>query len=452
MSKFKTVFVCQNCNYVSPKWAGKCPSCNSWNSFIEEVEESGNSKASKSNNLSIAGTPISINEIEQTEFHRIPMPFEEFNRVLGGGLVPGSLVLLGGEPGIGKSTLILQSVLNLPNLKVLYISGEESETQIKLRAERIGIKNINCYIYTETNIEKILATIKSTLPDIIVIDSIQTVASELLSSSPGTISQIRESARQLQEYAKESGIPVFLIGHINKEGDIAGPMSLEHIVDAVLQFEGDNNHFYRLLRPKKNRFGSTYEIGVFEMLGDGLKEVSDPGNILLSGENIGLSGVSFGTISEGSRTLMIEVQSLVGNSVFQVPQRSATGFELRRFQMLLAVIEKRLGLKLNQKDIFVNIAGGLKINDTAADLAVIASIISSYFDKPLAENTCFIGEVGLSGQIRPVSFIDKRIGEAVRLGFTNIFISSSQKSDIKRANANIVFIQDVKEFAKKLFT
>lgn len=451
MPKTKTIFVCQSCAYISPKWVGKCPNCNSWNSFIEELEERGVDKNSKSINEIIAGKAIAINDIIQTEFYRIPMPFSEFNRVLGGGLVPGSLVLLGGEPGIGKSTLVLQSVLNLPKLKVLYISGEESETQIKLRAERIGISNENCYIYTETNIEKILATIKSILPDIVVIDSIQTVASSDLTSSPGTVSQIRESARQLQEYAKDSNVPIVLIGHINKDGDIAGPMSLEHIVDAVLQFEGDNNHFYRLLRPKKNRFGSTYEIGVFEMLGDGLKEISDPGNILLSGENIGLSGVAFGTITEGSRTLMIEVQSLVGNAVFTSPQRSATGFDLRRFQMLLAVIEKRLGLKLNQKDIFVNIAGGLKINDTAADLAVIASVISSYFDKALMENACFIGEVGLSGQIRPVSFIDKRIGEAVRLGFTNIFISASQKSDIKKIDANISLVQDIKGFVSNLY-
>ena len=448
MSKTKTIFICQNCSFVSPKWIGKCPSCNHWNTFVEEIEEK---ETSKSYNQILAGKPTPINEIQQNVFYRIPMPFDEFNRVLGGGIVSGSLILLGGEPGIGKSTLILQSVLNLKNLKVLYISGEESETQIKLRAERIGINNENCYIYTEVNIEKIIATIKAIQPDIVVIDSIQTVASEYLTSSPGTISQIRESARQLQEYAKPSGVPIILIGHINKDGDIAGPMSLEHIVDTVLQFEGDNNHFYRLLRPKKNRFGSTYEIGVFEMLGDGLKEISDPGNILLSGENFGLSGVSFGTIAEGNRSLMIEVQSLVGNAVFTAPQRSATGFDLRRFQMLLAVIEKRLGLKLNQKDIFINIAGGIKISDTAADLAVIASIISSYFDKALLENTCFIGEVGLSGQIRPVSFIDKRISEATRLGFTNVLISSSQKSDVKKLNASISFVQDVKSFVQKLF-
>ncbi|MDR2010597.1 MAG: DNA repair protein RadA [Bacteroidales bacterium] len=452
MSKTKTVFVCQNCDFISPKWIGKCPNCNSWNSFIEEIDEKSSNKNSKTINEAIAGKPVAIGEIVRTEFYRLPMPFDEFNRVLGGGLVPGSLVLLGGEPGIGKSTLILQSVLNLPGTKVLYISGEESETQIKLRAERIGIHNKDCYIYTEINIEKILATIKSINPDVVIIDSIQTVASQELTSSPGTISQIRESARQLQEYAKMSGIPVILIGHINKDGDIAGPMSLEHIVDAVLQFEGDNNHFYRLLRPKKNRFGSTYEIGVFEMLGSGLKEISDPGNILLSGENIGLSGIAFGTITEGSRTLMIEAQALVGNAVFTSPQRSSTGFDNRRFLMLLAVIEKRLGVKLNQKDVFVNIAGGLKINDTAADLAVIASVISSYFDKPLTENTCFIGEVGLSGQIRPVSFIDKRISEAFRLGFTNIIISASQKSDVKKNQAKISFVQDVKEFAGKLFS
>lgn len=450
MSKLKTVFICQNCGYNSPKWIGKCPSCNSWNSFSEEVLSKDN--ISKAINEAIVGNPIAINDIVHSDIYRIPMPFTEFNRVLGGGLVPGSLVLLGGEPGIGKSTLVLQSVLNLLNHKVLYISGEESETQIKLRANRIGIINEECYIYTETNIEKILATIKSVNPDIVIIDSIQTVASSDLTSAPGTISQIRECARQLQEYAKSTNVPIILIGHINKDGDIAGPMSLEHIVDTVCQFEGDNNHFYRLLRPKKNRFGSTYEIGVFEMLGDGLKEIPDPGNILLSGENFGLSGVAFGTVAEGSRTLMIEVQSLVGSAVFTSPQRSSTGFDGRRFLMLLAVIEKRLGLKLNQKDIFANIAGGLKINDTSVDLAIVSSVISSYFDRSLAENSCFIGEVGLSGQIRPVSFIDKRIGEALRFGFTNIFISASQKSDLKKVNANIIPVQDVKGLASKLFT
>ena len=404
MAKFKTVFVCQNCGYTAPKWSGRCSNCDSWNSFIEEVELKEDKQKAKI--TAVPGKVSPILEIEKNTFSRQKMFFSEFDRVLGGGLVPGSLVLLGGEPGIGKSTLILQSVLNLENSKVLYISGEESENQIKLRADRIGIKNTNCFIYTETNIEKILASIKELNPDLIVIDSIQTIASQELSSSPGTVSQIRECTRLLQEYAKSTSTPVILIGHINKDGDIAGPMSLEHIVDVVLQFEGDSNYFYRLLRPKKNRFGSTYEIGVFEMTGGGLKEISDPGNILLSSENLNLSGVSFGTIAEGSRTLMIEVQALVGNAVFSSPQRNATGFDSRRFQMLLAVVEKRLGLKLSQKDIFLNIAGGLKINDPAADLAVIAAVISSYFDKSLKENSCFIGEGGLSGQIKPVAFIE----------------------------------------------
>ncbi len=450
MSKDKTVFVCQNCGYVSPKWAGKCSNCNSWNSFIEEVlvKEDKTKKNTSSVN---PGNPVAIHDIVQNVFFRMKMHYSELDRVLGGGLVPGSLVLLGGEPGIGKSTLVLQSVLNLAGTKILYISGEESETQIKLRAERIGINNPDCFIYTETNIEKILATIKSLCPDIVVIDSIQTVASADLSSSPGTVSQIRECARQLQEYAKESATPIILIGHINKDGDIAGPMSLEHIVDVVLQFEGDNNHFYRLLRPKKNRFGSTYEIGVFEMAGNGLKEITDPGNILISGDNTGLSGVAFGTIAEGSRTFLIEIQSLAANAVFSTPQRNATGFDTRRFQMLLAVIEKRLGLKLIQKDIFLNIAGGLKISDPAADLAVISAVISSYFDKPVKENSCFIGEVGLSGQIRPVSFIEKRVGEAIRLGFDKIYISSSQKSEIKNGNSKLTAVTDIKDFATKLF-
>ncbi|MCK9322193.1 MAG: DNA repair protein RadA [Bacteroidales bacterium] len=450
MAKDKTVFVCQNCGYISPKWAGKCSNCNSWNSFIEEIRYS-EPKGLHSKSEAKPGNAIKISEIRKQQLSRIELPYSEFNRVLGGGLVPGSLVLLGGEPGIGKSTLVLQTVLNLDKRKVLYVSGEESENQIKLRAERIGINNENCFIYTETNIEKIIATIKSLEPEIIVIDSVQTVASADLTSSPGTVSQIRECTRILQEHAKEFDVPVILIGHINKDGDIAGPMSLEHIVDAVFQFEGDNNHYYRLLRPKKNRFGSTYEIGVFEMLNHGLKEITDPGNILLTGDNSGLSGVAYGTIGEGTRTLMIEIQTLIGNAVYSSPQRTSTGFDGRRFQMLLAVIEKKLGLNLSQKDAFVNIAGGIKVSDTAADLPVLASVISSYYDKPIPENTCFIGELGLSGQVRPVSFIDKRVGEARRLGFNNVFISSAQKSELNKNIAGIISVSDVKEFASKLF-
>ncbi|HOZ30347.1 MAG TPA: DNA repair protein RadA [Bacteroidales bacterium] len=450
MQKTKTVFVCQNCGYTSSKWVGKCSNCNSWNSFIEEIVVKEDKSKDKLSNVP-AGNPQKINEIKQSNFSRIDLHYTELNRVLGGGLVPGSLVLIGGEPGIGKSTLILQSVLNLPGINILYISGEESETQIKLRADRIGIKNSECYIYTETNIEKILSTIKNINPSIVVIDSVQTVASTDLSSSPGTVSQIRECTRQLQEFAKETATPVILIGHINKDGDIAGPMSLEHIVDVVLQFEGDNNYFYRLLRPKKNRFGSTFEIGVFEMNNEGIKEITDPGNILLTGDNSDHSGIAFGTIAEGNRSLLIEIQALVGNAVFSTPQRNANGFDSRRFQMLLAVVEKRLGLKLIQKDIFLNIAGGLKISDPASDLAVIAAIISSYFDKTLKESSCFIGEVGLSGQIRPVSFIEKRVSEAHRLGFNNIFISASQKSEIKSKNSKIIYVSDIKDFASKIF-
>ena len=449
MAKNKTIFVCQNCGYVSPKWVGKCPSCNSWNSFTEEIEEK-ETKTAKAYTEAIAGSPVPIADIKQKELHRIDMPYSEFNRVLGGGLVPGSLVLLGGEPGIGKSTLILQSALNI-NKKVLYISGEESDTQIRLRAERIGINNPDCLIYTEIDIDKIIATLKATEPEIAVIDSIQTTASADLTSSPGTVSQIRHCAQKLQEFAKTSGTPIIIIGHINKDGDIAGPMSLEHIVDVVVQFEGDNNHFYRLLRPKKNRFGSTYEIGVFEMMNYGLKEVTEPGKILLSGDNGNLSGVAFGAVSEGSRSLMIEIQALVGNSVYGTPQRSSTGFDNRRFMMLLAVIEKRLGLKLNAKDVFLNIAGGLKINDTAVDISVIAAVISSYIDKPIPDNHCFIGEIGLSGQIKPVSFIEKRVAEASRLGFSTIFIPASQKSEIKTETSKVIAVSDVRDFATRLF-
>lgn len=448
MARLKTIYVCQSCEYVSPKWIGKCPNCGIWNSFIEEVEEQINN--STMHLEAKTSQAKKIQEIENKEQKRIVLPFEEFNRVLGGGLVPGSLCLLGGEPGIGKSTLILQTVLNLKNINILYISGEESETQLKLRADRIGINNENCFVLNENNIEKIIATIKYIKPEIVVIDSIQTVSTDNISSLPGTITQIRQCTVLLQNYAKTTNTPIILIGHINKDGEIAGPMSLEHIVDTVLQFEGDNNHYYRLLRPKKNRFGSTYEIGVFEMQGEGLIEITDPGKILLSSEYSSLSGVSIGTIAEGTRTFMIEIQALVGFSVFATPQRSATGFDQRRLQMLLAVIEKRLGVKLNQKDIFLNIAGGLKIYDTAADMAVIAAIISSLYDKVI-NNVCFIGEVGLSGQIRPVSFIEKRVSEAIRLGFSKIIISSSNKLTLKEEKNKIIEVSDIQEFTKKIF-
>ncbi len=448
MTKIKTVFVCQNCGYISPKWSGKCSNCDTWNSLLEEVQDTG--KSQNKNTDVIKGNPTPIKEITEKNFSRIILPFSEFNRVLGGGLVPGSLVLVGGEPGIGKSTLILQTALQI-NKKIIYISGEESDGQIKLRADRVGISNDNCLIYTENNIEKIIATIEFSKPDMVIIDSIQTVYSHELTSASGTISQIKEATRQLQLFAKKNNIPIILIGHINKEGDIAGPMVLEHIVDTVLQFEGDSNYFYRLLRPKKNRFGSTYEIGVFEMKSDGLTEVQDPGNILLSAENTQLSGVAYGTLGEGARTLMLEVQALSSNAVYSSPQRSATGFDNRRFQMLLAVIEKRLGLRLAQKDVFLNIAGGIKVNDPAVDLSVVASVVSSYFDKIIKENTCFIGEVGLSGQIRPVAHIDKRVNEVIRLGFQKIFIASSQKKDVNKKNAEIISVSDINQFATKLF-
>lgn len=448
MSKSKTVFVCQNCGHTAPKWSGKCNGCDSWNTLIEEIHEVSKSKKSN-HNLNSFREPIGINLIAGSKIERIVLHFAEFNRVLGGGIVPGSLVLIGGEPGIGKSTLILQTALNL-NRNVIYISGEESESQIKLRADRIGINNKDCSILSETCIENILATLNKLMPEIVIIDSVQTVFSEELSSSPGTISQIRECTRQLQIFAKKTGIPVILIGHINKEGEIAGPMVLEHIVDTVIQFEGDSNHFYRLLRPKKNRFGATNEIGVFEMSAEGLIEISDPGNILLTSRDIHLSGVAYATMGEGVRTLMLEVQALTSSAVYSSPQRSANGFDSRRFQMLLAVIEKRLSLRLAQKDVFLNIAGGLKVNDPAVDLAVVAAVISSFYDKRIANNICFIGEVGLSGQIRPVSYSDKRIGEAVRLGFNKVFIAASQKVEMSKY-AELVKVSDINDFAGKLF-
>lgn len=449
MVRTKTVFVCQKCGHIAPKWEGKCSACGTWNTLIEEVQEVTKNKSSNVVGV-YHNSPTPILDITKKNIHRINLPLKEFERVLGGGLVPGSLVLLGGEPGVGKSTLILQIAVNISK-NVLYISGEESDNQIKMRADRIGVKNELCSIYNETNIEKIVQTVKKDKPEIVIIDSIQTVFSQDLTSAPGTISQIRECARQLQVYAKNNSVPVIIIGHINKDGEIAGPMVLEHIVDTVLQFEGDSNHFYRLLRPKKNRFGSTYEIGVFEMKSDGLSEINDPGNILLTNQTSRLSGVAYGTLGEGARTLMLEVQALTGAAVFSSPQRSATGFDNRRFQMLLAVIEKRLGLKLAQKDVFLNIAGGIRVSDTAVDLAVVASVISSYFDKIIPENTCFIGEVGLSGQVRPVSHIDKRVGEAVRLGFNRLILSKSQQKDIIQTNAELIFADDINAFVKQLF-
>ena len=413
MAKEKTVYVCTNCGQDSPKWVGKCPSCGAWNTYVEEVvrKEPAN-KRPVSGLEPVKSKPVTLNDITGGDEPRIDMQDEELNRVLGGGLVPGSLVLLGGEPGIGKSTLVLQTVLHLPDRKVLYISGEESARQLKLRADRIPHNSSDCLIVCETSLEQIYIHIKNTQPDLVIIDSIQTISTETIDSSPGSLVQVRECSASILKFAKETNTPVILIGHINKEGSIAGPKVLEHIVDTVLQFEGDQHYMYRILRSIKNRFGSTAELGIYEMRQDGLREVSNPSELLLTQNHEGLSGVAIAAAIEGIRPFLIETQALVSSAVYGTPQRSATGFDLRRMNMLLAVLEKRAGFKLVQKDVFLNIAGGLKVNDPAIDLAVISAILSSSLDISIEPGISMCGEVGLSGEIRPVNRIEQRILEA----------------------------------------
>ncbi|MBL7883681.1 MAG: DNA repair protein RadA, partial [Bacteroidia bacterium] len=415
MAKVKTTYFCQNCGAQSGKWIGKCPSCNEWNTYVEEVV----SKASDNKTPGIASTssqraakPQLVNEINLSEQHRIPVYDKELARVLGGGIVPGSLILFGGEPGIGKSTLMLQIAINLKNLKVLYVSGEESEQQIRMRAERIGLNNSTCYILTETSTQNIFKQIELLEPNLLIVDSIQTLHSAHIESSPGSVSQIRECTAELLRYAKESGTPVFLIGHITKDGSLAGPKVLEHMVDTVLQFEGDRNHVYRLLRTTKNRFGSTNELGIYEMQGSGLREVSNPSEILITNREELVSGVAIAATMEGMRPMLIETQALVSSAAYGTPQRSSTGFDLRRLSMLLAVLEKRCGFRLGVKDVFLNIAGGIKVEDPGIDLALVCAVLSSNEDMPISAKTCFAGEVGLSGEIRPVNRIDQRISEA----------------------------------------
>lgn len=446
----KTVFVCQQCAYKSPKWIGRCPSCNTWNSFVEEVVE----KKGKANALAISvpeSEIFEIGDIDVTESERIQLPYDEFNRVLGGGLVKGSLVLLGGEPGIGKSTLVLQSVLALYQKRILYVSGEESPSQIKLRANRLNSNAAKVYLYSGTSIDHIIEAARNTSPDVLVVDSVQTVYTDEISSVPGSVSQVRACAQLLQKFAKTTGVPVIIIGHINKEGSIAGPMSLEHIVDVVLQFEGDTNNYYRLLRSKKNRFGSAFELGVFEMTQQGLSEISDPGNLLLTGRDEDVGGVAVTAMNEGSRSLMLEIQALAGNSVYSSPQRTATGFDSRRLNMILAVIEKRLGYRLGQKDIFLNIAGGIKLNDPAADLAVLAALLSSLTDMPVTGNTCFLGEISLTGQIRPVANFQLRISEITKLRFNRLFVSKYQKIESITSQIEIIPVAGIQQFAKQVF-
>ncbi len=454
MAKTKTAYFCNNCGFESTKWLGKCTSCGEWNTFTEEIiSTSKKTKNTTSGTTSTRAKPLSISQIESSDELRFSSGISELNRVLGGGIVPGAVVLIGGEPGIGKSTLALQLALKLKNSTTLYVSGEESRKQIKLRAQRVDDENDNCLILCETSVENILIQMQNATPDIVVIDSIQTLHTERVESSPGSITQIRESTNLLLRYAKESNVPVFLIGHINKEGSIAGPKILEHIVDTVLQFEGDRNHLYRILRATKNRFGSTSELGIFEMRSDGLREVSNPSELLLANRAETLSGVSISASIEGVRPFMIEVQALVSSAAYGTPQRSSTGFDLRRLNMLLAVLEKRAGFRLGAKDVFLNIAGGIRVDDPATDLSIICSVLSSDQDIEISSEVCFAGEVGLSGEIRPVSRVEQRIREAEKLGFTQIYISKYNKKGLSttKAKIKISFVAKVEEVFQELF-
>ena len=459
MAKEKTVYVCSNCGQDSPKWVGKCPACGQWNTYVEQLIRK---EAPSAHNAVVAAAgltvekkprPLTLDEIEAGDEPRINMHDEELNRVLGGGLVQGSLVLLGGEPGIGKSTLILQTVLRMPEKRILYVSGEESARQLKLRADRIAHNSSDCLIVCETSLEQIFVHIKNTRPDLVIIDSIQTISTEAAESSPGSITQVRECSAAILRYAKESHTPVILIGHINKEGSIAGPKVLEHIVDTVLQFEGDQHYMYRILRSIKNRFGSTAELGIYEMRQDGLRQVSNPSELLLSQDHEGMSGIAIASAIEGIRPFLIEVQALVSSAVYGNPQRSATGFDIRRMNMLLAVLEKRVGFKLAQKDVFLNIAGGLRVNDPAIDLAVISAILSSNMDTAIEAEVCMAGEIGLSGDIRPVNRIEQRISEAEKLGFHRFILPryNLQGLNTSKLKIELVPVRKVEEAFRALF-
>lgn len=457
MSKTKTIYYCQNCGNQSPKWIGKCPVCGEWNTYAEEVVDKQEDKLKEkrsghSSKRHEDAKPVPINEVHEMETVRLDTQDTELNRVLGGGIVPGSLILIGGEPGIGKSTLMLQLALKLKGVKILYVTGEESDRQIKLRADRIGIANEECFILTETNTQQIFKQAELLGPDVIIIDSIQTVHSVYVESPPGSVSQIRECTGELQRYAKESDIPVFLIGHITKDGVIAGPKVLEHIVDTVLQFEGDRNYTYRILRTTKNRFGSTSEIGIYEMLGDGLRPVLNPSEILLTQREDDLSGIAIASMMEGMRPFLIETQALVTPAFYGTPQRSSTGFDVRRLNMLLAVLEKRAGFRFGTKDVFLNIAGGLRVEDPAIDLAVMAALTSSYNDMSVSSKIAFASEVGLSGEVRAVNRIDQRISEADKLGFEKIYISKfNQKLDVRKYSIEVVQISRVQQLVEELF-
>ncbi len=468
MAKDKTAYVCDNCGQESAKWIGKCPNCHQWNTF-KEIKISGASSKGIASSPILKDKndkrPLRLKEISGKDEPRIDMNDSELNRVLGGGLVPGSIVLLGGEPGIGKSTLTLQTILGLPDRKILYVSGEESAHQLKMRAERIhkaGASNgtlsddsslDSLYILCETSLETIFEHIKTVQPEIVVVDSIQTIATEDADSSPGSITQVRECASALLRFAKSSSIPVILIGHINKEGTLAGPKILEHIVDTVIQFEGDQHHLYRILRAIKNRFGSTSELGIYEMQQNGLRQVSNPSELLLTHDHEGLSGIAISSAVEGIRPFLVETQALVSTAAYGTPQRSATGFDQRRLNMLLAVLEKRVGFKLMQKDVFINIAGGLRVTDLAMDLSVIAAVLSSNVDTPIETGWCMAGEVGLSGEVRPVARIEQRIAEAEKLGFTHMIVPkyNMQGLDWKKFNIELIPVRKVEEALRALF-
>ncbi|AYD46429.1 DNA repair protein RadA [Arachidicoccus soli] len=458
MPKTKTAFFCNNCGYESAKWLGKCPACSEWNTFVEEVIDRGTDTTSTwknyHNTVNAKDAKIlSLGEINTTEEERIFTKDLEINRVLGGGIVPGSIVLVAGEPGIGKSTLFLQTALQIDKIVTLYISGEESAQQIKMRADRLNIQNENFYLLTETVTQTIFKEIKKLRPNLVIVDSVQTLHSEVIDASPGSVSQIRECAAEFQRFAKETNTPVFLIGHITKDGNIAGPKILEHMVDTVLQFEGDRHYAYRILRTLKNRFGSTAELGIYEMNSQGMRAVNNPSEILITQKEDYLSGSAIAASMEGMRPLLIEVQALVTQSVYGTPQRTNSGFDLRRLQLLLAVLEKRGGFLFGMKDVFVNIAGGLKVEDPSIDLAVISALLSSYEDVPLPQQICFAGEVGLNGEIRAVNRIEQRIAEAEKLGFEKIIVSKYNKKGLnaKSANIEVVALGKVEELYSYLF-
>lgn len=455
MAKTKTVFFCNECGHESPKWVGRCPGCGQWNTMTEETVVTGKKGTSGRRGLLETDTrPVALSDIEALEEPRIHLPSGELNRVLGGGLVAGSLTLIGGEPGIGKSTLLLQNILSIRGRKILYISGEESASQLKLRADRIGKEADNTFILCETSLDKILAHIENIKPQLIVVDSIQTIYSPEIESAPGSVSQVRECAAKLLRYAKQSGVPVILVGHINKDGAIAGPKVLEHIVDTVLQFEGDRQYLYRILRAIKNRFGSTSEIGIYEMADRGLREVKNPSEMLLSqNREEEMSGIAIGVTMEGVRPFLVEVQALVSSAAYGTPQRAVTGFDQRRLNMLLAVLEKRARFKLAQKDVFLNIAGGLKVADPALDMAVVASVMSSNFDISLPPHVAMAGEVGLSGEIRTAARIDRRVTEAQKLGFKKIYIPKGNLKGMNASDFNIEVIEvgKIDELFRHLF-